>query len=142
MDRFRSAIDVYAEALEHTAPQTVDALLALCADQIEFRDPFNHTHSKADFRHVLEHMFKTVSGLKFVVHDTIGSGQVWVLKWTFTGKIKLIGQVKIEGLSEVALNDEGLVIRHIDYWDSWAEVFCKVPGLGGLFKLIGARASA
>ena len=94
------------------------------------------------FSIVLEHMFKTVQGLKFEVHNIIGEDRLWVLKWTFTGTIKPIGEVKIVGLTEVALNEEAQVIRHIDYWDSGEEVYSKVPVLGALIRLIRSRASA
>ena len=142
MERHLKAIQAYGQALENAGPDNLDALLAFCAAEVEFRDPFNHTFSKAGFRKVLEHMFRTVHELKFEIHDTIGDNKLWVLKWTFSGRIKAIGRVKIKGLSEVALDDEGLVVRHIDYWDSWAEVFCKFPVIGPLFRQLGRRASA
>lgn len=142
MDRFRNAIEGYGRALERADANSLDNLLALCAAEVEFRDPFNHTFTKTDFHRVLAHMFRTVHELRFEIHDTVGDGRLWVLKWTFSGRIKPIGAVKIEGLSEVALNEEGLVVRHIDYWDSWAEVFCKFPVIGGLFRQLGRMASA
>ena len=94
MDRYRKAIDNYGRALESASPETLEHLLALCEVEIEFRDPFNHTHTLQGFRRVLEHMFKTVHGLKFEIHEVIGADKLWVLKWTFTGKLKLIGHVK------------------------------------------------
>ncbi len=142
MDRYRSAIETYASALESAEAGSLDRLLDLCAETVEFRDPFNHTHTKPAFRTILAHMFKTVQGLKFEVHNIIGSDELWVLKWTFIGKIKPIGHVRIAGLSEVALNEEGQVVRHIDYWDSGEEVYAKVPVLGALVRLIRSRASA
>ena len=142
MDPFRTAIETYSRTLEDTDAGSLTRLLDLCAETIEFRDPFNHTFTKQAFSIVLEHMFKTVQGLKFEVHNIIGEDRLWVLKWTFTGKIKPIGEVKIVGLTEVALNEEAQVIRHIDYWDSGEEVYSKVPVLGALIRLIRSRASA
>lgn len=142
MECFRDAIHEYGRALEKADPAGLDGLLALCAPEVEFRDPFNHTFTKADFHRVLTHMFRTVHELEFEVHDIMGANKCWVLKWTFSGRIKPIGRVKIEGLSEVALNDQALVVRHIDYWDSWAEVFCKLPIIGALFRQLGRMASA
>ncbi|NNF79217.1 MAG: nuclear transport factor 2 family protein [Rhizobiales bacterium] len=142
MERYRQAIQAYGQVLEKAGPESLDALLALCAAEVEFRDPFNHTFTKADFHRVLTHMFRTVDELEFEIHDIIGENKLWVLKWTFSGKLRPIGRVRIEGLSEVALNDQGLVTRHIDYWDSWAEVFCKFPLIGTLFRQLGRMARA
>ena len=142
MDRSRSAIETYAKALEGADTASLDSLLDLCAETVEFRDPFNHTFTKPAFCHILEHMFKTVKGLTFEVHNIIGSDRLWVLKWTFTGTIKPFGRVEIVGLSEVALNEQGHVVRHIDYWDSGTEVYSKVPVLGPVIRLIRSRASA
>ncbi|MEM8688839.1 MAG: nuclear transport factor 2 family protein [Pseudomonadota bacterium] len=142
MDRYRTAIETYARMLEGADAASVDSLLDLCADTVEFCDPFNHTFTKPAFRAVLAHMFKTVQGLRFEVHDIIGSDQLWVLKWTFTGTIKPVGEVEIVGLTEVALTDDGQVERHIDYWDSGTEVFSKLPVLGAVVRLIRSRASA
>ncbi|MEM1198059.1 MAG: nuclear transport factor 2 family protein [Pseudomonadota bacterium] len=138
----RAAIDTYAKALESADAASVDGLMDLCGETVEFRDPFNHTFTKPAFRHILEHMFKTVQGLKFEVHNIIGSDRLWVLKWTFTGTIKPVGKVEIVGLTEVALNEQGHVIRHIDYWDSGTEIFSKMPVLGPVIRLIRSRASA
>lgn len=142
MEHYRKTIHAYGEALEAAGPESLERLLVLCAEDIEFRDPFNHTHSKSDFQNVLTHMFRTVHELKFEVHEIVGDERLWVLKWTFSGRIKPIGRVRIEGLSEVALDHEARVARHIDYWDSWAEVFCRFPVIGGLFRQLGRVASA
>ena len=130
------AIRRYVEALEGASPETLDALLGLCDARIEFRDPFNHSTSKDQFEAILRHMFSQVAELKFVVHDVQGSGRDWFLKWTFTGHVSVIGAVEIEGISEVALNDEGKVHRHIDYWDATSTILFRIPLLGRLIWLL------
>ena len=132
----QNRIETYAAALEAAAPDTIETILALCAEDVEFRDPFNHTRTKDGFRAVLVHMFKSVKALKFTVHETFGADEKWVLRWTFTGKAKLIGDLRIDGLSEIELNAAGLVTRHIDYWDAWEHVFSRLPVFGALARLL------
>ena len=136
MEAGQYRIEAFAAALEAASPDTIEAILALCAEEVEFRDPFNHTHTKAGFRAVLVHMFKGVKGLKFTVHEIIGADDNWVLKWTFTGQARLIGELAIDGLSEIRLNAAGLVTRHIDYWDTWGPVFSRIPILGALARML------
>jgi len=127
-------IERYCDALEALTEETLPAFLDLCCNDIEFRDPFNHTHTRNHFRLALEHMFKNVKDLRFVVMERWGSGRSWVIKWTFTGHTRFIGELNIVGLSEVAFDPEGLVCRHIDHWDASEEFLQKVPLLGPLLR--------
>mgnify|MGYP003341474966 CR=1 FL=1 len=48
----------------------------------------------------------------------------------FIGKQK---QYSFEGMSEIEIKNN-LVIRHIDYWDSGRNFYCKIPFVGFLFR--------
>ena len=125
-------IDAYCAALEALTPETLDGFLATCRDDIEFRDPFNHTYTRAHFRLALEDMFKHIEGLNFEILDKWGAGDSWVIKWRFTGSAKLVGRLDIVALSEVAFDADGLVQRHIDHWDGSGEFVQKIPVLGAM----------
>lgn len=129
-------ITSYCDALEVLTHETLNAFLAKCSEDIEFRDPFNHTYTRDHFRLALEHMFENVKDLRFEVMDKWGSGQSWVIKWTFTGHTKFIGNLEIIGLSEVMIDADGLVCRHIDHWDASGEFLQKIPGLGAVLRRI------
>lgn len=126
----------YCDALEVLTQDTLDAFLAMCREDIEFHDPFNHTHNRDHFRLALEHMFKNVKDLRFVVTEKWGSGRSWIIKWTFTGNAKIVGDLQIIGLSEVTFDTDGLVCRHIDHWDASKEFLQKIPGLGAMLRRI------
>ena len=132
----RAAIDAYVQALAAAQPGKLEPLLDLCSEAVEFRDPFNKSTSKEGFQRILEHMFAKVGDLRFDAHEVWGGGQSWVLKWTFTGRVRLIGKISIAGLSEVRLNDDLLVSHHVDYWDSWGPVFCRIPVFGPLARIL------
>ena len=126
----------YVHALETLSAETLGDLQALCAHDIEFKDPFNHTHTCNDFRRVLEHMLAQVSNLRFDVQGHWQDGHSTVLKWRFSGQARLIGRLDIPGLSEVLFNDEGLVSHHIDYWDANEHIISRLPVVGPVVKLL------
>ncbi len=126
----------YVNALEEFSAQSIDAFLALCAKDIEFRDPFNHTFNQDNFRCVLVDMLKHVDGLQFKVSDHWFNGVTLVIKWRFSGTARFVGPLDIPGLSEIEFNDDGLVKRHIDYWDANEHITCKLPLIGALVRLL------
>jgi steroid delta-isomerase len=132
-------IMAYCSALQRFNADTMDEFLELCSDAIEFRDPFNHTYYRQAFRSVLEHMLETVAGLRFAVHETWGSNDSWVIKWSFTGRAKAIGLLDIDGISEIHFDARGKVDRHIDYWDASEHFDQKIPILGRALRAIHAR---
>lgn len=129
------AAAAYIKALEEFDAQTMDSFLSLCASDIEFKDPFNHTFTRDDFRRVLEHMLKQVKGLQFAISDHWHDGQSLVIKWRFTGSARFIGVLDIPGLSEVQFDGEGLVSRHIDYWDANEHITSRLPAIGPMVRL-------
>ena len=42
-------------------------------------------------------------------------------------------------MSEVIFNEQGMVIEHIDYWDSGEQFYEKIPIIGGLLRIIKNR---
>ena len=126
----------YCDALEAFSEATVDDILALCSPSIEFRDPFNHTFTRDDFRRALLHSMKSIQSVGFRIDDRWGAGQSWVIKWLFSGRSKLIGDLAIPGLSEITLDEAGLVVRHIDYWDASEHLLQRVPVFGAATRAV------
>ena len=134
-DKFAEAATAYVETLERFNAQTMDAFLDLCASGIEFRDPFNHTFGRDDFRRVLGHMLDQVSDLQFDVTRHWRDGPSMIIQWRFTGQARFIGALDIPGLSEVRFDGDGLVSGHIDYWDANEHITSKLPALGPLVRM-------
>jgi hypothetical protein len=76
-------------------------------------------------------MYKQAKNPKFSIIDISVSDNTAYMKWNF-----LNGKLKIEGVSEIKFNDEGLVISHIDYWDSASQILIKIPILKYLIRYI------
>ena len=132
----------YIGALETFSACSLDDFLTLCAPGIEFRDPFNHTFNRDDFRRVLVHMLKQVHDLRFNVSQHWHNGRTLVIQWRFSGTARFIGLLDIPGLSEIEFDDDGLVRRHIDYWDANEHITCKLPVIGPMVSLVARQMSA
>mgnify|MGYP001184047115 FL=1 len=113
----------YGNFFENIAEDKIDVLNTLCTKDILFKDPFNSFTGLEKFKKVFQHMYKQAADPKFsVVHISVSSRTAY-MKWVFsTSKL-----IKIEGVSEIKFNEEGLVCSHIDYWDSASQVFIKIP---------------
>ena len=125
----------YIDALERFSAQSMPEFLSLCSPEIEFRDPFNHTFNRNDFRRVLAHMVKQVDGLQFDVSGHWLGEDSLVIRWRFTGRARFVGRLDIPGLSEVAFDENAMVCRHIDYWDANEHITCKLPVIGPSVRL-------
>ena len=57
------------------------------------------------------------------------------LKWILNGKFKRNKMsFAIKGVSEVKFNDQGKVVKHIDYCDSMTQLIIHLPYVGSLLK--------
>lgn len=138
----RGVAEAYADAFARLTPDTLDHLMALYADDVVFHDPFNDIVGKPKLRHLLADMFENVKSPAFQVLALYGEGRSYVLKWRFTGGMPVIGDVDFLGLSEIELNEHGLVSAHIDYWDSGPEIYAKLPVLGAAVRFVRGKLSA
>jgi steroid delta-isomerase len=137
----KQTVAAYLTGLEEMRPDTIDAFLTLCADDVRFTDPFNDVTGKSALRHVFEDMFEKVSDLSFKVHDCHGAGTRWLLRWTYAGRMGSLGRASIEGMSFVELDADNLVCRHADYWDG-GEIYRRVPVVGAAIRAIKRRVAA
>ena len=57
------------------------------------------------------------------------------VKWILNGKFKRNKKsFAIKGVSEVKFNDQGKVLKQIDYWDSMTQLIIHLPYVGSLVK--------
>lgn len=132
----------YVDAFGTLQPDTVDALVARCAESVRFCDPFNDVTGRAALTRVFADMFENTEGPRFEILALDGSGRRWIAKWRFTAGVKVLGGLDVTGLSEIELDESGLVAAHNDYWDAGAAVYARVPVIGGIVRAVRRRLSA
>ena len=106
---------------------------------VRFKDPFNDIVGRTKLRKLLKRVLSSVSNPVFRVTSQSWVGDVLYLRWSFNGHVKGLGKWTVEGMSEVIFNEQGMVIEHIDYWDSGEQFYEKIPIIGGLLRIIKNR---
>lgn len=129
-----AALISHYEALQ---PASLDALVALYAEDCRFKDPFNEVRGQAAVRRVFAHMFETVKAPRFIVNEAMVDGDQCFLGWDFHA-----GDLVIRGASHLRFDAAGFVASHRDYWDAAEELYEKLPVLGALMRLLKRKLRA
>ncbi len=125
----------YAQALSELTPDTVNGLAFLLSEDARFSDPFNRVTGQRDFLNIFKDMYSRLDDVGFEVHQLAETEQGGFIYWTFTGHSRLTGLLKVEGVSKIELNTEGLVCVHADFWDA-SLLFQRLPVLGRIIRRI------
>jgi steroid delta-isomerase len=138
-----AGVEAYIRFFECMTRGRLSQLHALVTDDIHFVDPFNDVHGVSAMRRIFEEMFDHLEEPRFTVVRTANSGNVWFLRWHFTGRGKSGGKGwTIEGVSELTCAEDGRICSHIDHWDSGRQFYEMLPVLGWLIQFIRKRVAA
>ena len=134
----RDIVDAYVKAFVELNPENAEDLYNLVSDKVFFTDPFNQITGKTGFKQVFDHMFETCDSPKFIVSDVAHSDGASYLRWRMTGKLKSWPHTKLnfEGMTEVHVNSEPKISKHIDHWDSASQLLQHLPVIGSIVRPI------
>ena len=123
----------YIKSFENISYKSLNNILECVDNNVFFSDPFNHFVGKKKFEKLLHEMLRKIENPKFEVKYICKNKNIFVLKWVFNGKVKKY--FSFEGVTELEIKKK-LIIKHIDYWDSGKNFYCKIPVIGNLFRKI------
>ena len=109
-------------------------------DEENKEDPFNKVNGKEAVIKIFSEMFEKMDNPKFQILElsyaqNFDKKLTVYLKWILNGKFKRNKKsFAIKGVSEVKFNDQGKVVKHIDYWDSMTQLIIHLPYVGSLVK--------
>ena len=131
-------VDDYVLAFATLKPNNADDLYDLVANDVFFTDPFNVIHGKDDFRRIFDHMFETCTDPRFTISDVAHSDKASYLRWQMTGKLKSWPYTNLlfDGMTEVHVNKQGKITKHIDHWDSASQLMRHLPVIGSIIRPI------
>ncbi|GGB91757.1 hypothetical protein GCM10011352_17270 [Marinobacterium zhoushanense] len=129
----------YADLLQTLTPDRVDQMLQLLAEDVEFKDPFNHTTSKAGYRAVMMDMFASLDNIQFRVKQIDATPTGGYLIWEFSAFSNITKAIHAEGVSHILINAEGKISHHQDYWDG-SRIMDGIPLLGRIVKSVRNKA--
>jgi len=128
---------------EGLAPDGLDELARIYAEEARFRDPFNEVVGLPAIRRIFADMFEQAPDARFAVHEVVGAAPLLYVRWGFTftpGRAK--EPWSVEGVSRLALGEDGRVVDHIDYWDPAAGIYERLPLLGTVLRWVRRRLAA
>ena len=131
--------ELYIRLFEELSLELIDGIEDFVSVDIKFKDPFNDIIGLDTFRRLLVKMLDDVRGLKFEVTHRAWNQDVLFLRWSFQGQVKGLDYWKVQGMSEINFNDQGLVCQHIDHWDAAEQFYEKLPLIGTILRFIKRR---
>jgi steroid delta-isomerase len=134
-------IALFTELDRAEVPST-GRLAEIASEGVRFRDPFNDLRGVESLRRLLLHTKERLPGAQFRVWDTAWSGSTAYLKWRMTARVRLLGDWRVEGMSEVRFGPDGRVEEHLDYWDAAGQFYGRLPLIGPLLRLLARPATA
>ena len=140
-----AAVERVAQYFETLAPDGVARITTLYGPQARFVDPFNDVVGLPAIAGIFEHMFVALESPRFVITERIVQGQQCFLTWDFHFRFKNFQKdtpQTIRGGSHLVFSDDGLVTLHRDYWDAAAELYEKLPVVGGVMRWLKKRANS
>lgn len=79
----------------------------------------------AQAKAVYAHMFATTGEPRFIIERVVEQDRSAAVYWEF--RCRVGGrQVAVHGMTDMQLNEAGLISQHLDYWDS-ADLFMHFP---------------
>lgn len=129
---------------EALSPAQLPRLAEIYTDDARFKDPFNEVQGLTAIRRIFEHMYETLDGPRFVIHERTLQGAHCFLTWDFVFTLRS-GQretLTVRGASHLQLAEDGRIQVHRDYWDVAEELYEKLPLLGTLMRFLRRRLAA
>ena len=130
----KKKIKKYLLLFENLEISNINQFDKLIDKNIIFNDPFNKVIGKENFKIVFKNTLEKINDPKFKVLQIVSKNNIYFVKWKMN--YKAFGKKQeIIGLSEIGLNNSGLIKFHYDYWDSYSQFYTKIPIIGKIFLI-------
>lgn len=133
-------ISVFTRLSTDGVPST-NRLVQLTTEDVRFRDPFNDLRGREALHALLIHTLNQIQDQRVEVRDTAISEHTAYVKWEMTGRIAVIGDWKVTGMSELQFAKDGRLMAHLDYWDAATDFYARLPVLGRIIRFVASKAS-
>ncbi len=129
-------------ALFNAPPGTREQLRGMVSEQTRFVDPFNELVGLDAIHALLRDFAGRVSSPRFEVLHRAWDGDVCLLRWRMQGRVGLIGDWQVPGVSELHFDSSDRICAHIDHWDAAGHLYERLPVVGALFRWLRRRVAA
>ena len=98
---------------------------------------FYDTNGIGDFEAMLSHLYKNIGRMKIKITDRAWGtdNHTAYLRWScHVHSPNFKKEWIFNGMSEVALSDDGKIMSHIDHWDTGKQFYLRLPLIGWLIR--------
>lgn len=92
---------------------------SIYAENVYFQDPLTQFRGLKRYREMIDFIRKWFQDIVMEVHSLEQQERVIHTRWTlnWTAPVPWKPRISIPGRSQLTLNEQNLIISHIDYWD-------------------------
>lgn len=100
--------------LRFPADQTYD----IYSDQVYFRDPMNEFRGRERYRQMIQWIDQWFQDIQMDLHQITQQDHQILTQWTLSWNLPLPWRprLRVDGWTEIQLDDQGLIQSHVDYW--------------------------
>lgn len=111
---------------------------SIYATNASFKDPFQEVNGIKSIELVFKKMFDQLNNPKFKVIEIKGDMNTAAVLWDFEFSFKRWNRQtqSLRGVSWLYFDSEGLIKRHVDYWDPAEGIYEKLPIIGSFMRLL------
>ena len=98
----------------------IDPAYNIYAENVYFEDPLNKFHGLKKYKKMIKTITTYFEKIKLDLHDIKKNEQLIDTQWTLSMTFILLPwkpRLSISGRSELKLDNENLIMSHIDYWN-------------------------
>ena len=127
-------VKIYLNCYKKLNKSNLEKMMKIVDEDIFFYDPFHSIKGKEKLDALLKKFVEKFGEINFKVLKVMNINKHYLVKWNllilYGGK-----KIKFDGISELTVRG-GLIISHIDYWDSGRNFYGNLPLIGKIFQLI------
>ena len=132
------AHDRYRKYLETLTIETLPSLSNYVCPNVRFKDPFNDVSGVSAMTRIFQDMFENLGNADFRVYQMASDENVCLMAWQFQATLR--GKPwKFLGTSVITFSQDGMVEKHIDYWDSASDFYRHIPFIGWILEKLKLR---
>ncbi len=132
----------FAHGLETAHLDDSAALLACCAPQLRFEDPVSQVNGHTGIKRVMDDTWRLIPGAQFKVRGQAWRGDTIYTRWTLVRVTQARETVITEAVGVSQVGSDGLIVHHVDYWDTVQTAYRRIPVLGWVLERLRRRISS
>ena len=129
-----NVVKIYLNCYRKLNKSNLEKMMEIVDEDIVFYDPFHSIKGKEKLKALLNKFIEKFGEINFKILKVMNNNQHYLVKWNLLILYR-DKKIKFDGISELTLRN-GLIISHIDYWDSGRNFYANLPFIGKIFQLV------